>query len=238
MLAVPRGCALSWSLAFMPNFAPELTASQYQVYRDKWFVHIAGTTGVREWPVGHEGGMDADSGFVVGGIGAAASGFGIAAAKINGDRENFAGMLRGMELLGFSYWNVRGEKHYFGGKVLLTDVLALWGKTNRVWDEKATVTTQYPPTENSGFWKLILVASLVSLTLTVLLAGWVNRKFRSLMKNPNRWQPLCRNVFLFDVAVVLAWIFLPWISWLGALFLMAVAGVVQNFLLRASASEK
>ena len=44
----PRGCALSWSLAFMPEFAPEFAAEQYARYRKEWALHRAGLVGIRE----------------------------------------------------------------------------------------------------------------------------------------------------------------------------------------------
>ena len=58
----PRGCALSWSLAFMPVLTPDLARQQYALYRAKWFRHPWGTTGIREWSPGRSGMMDPDSG--------------------------------------------------------------------------------------------------------------------------------------------------------------------------------
>lgn len=91
----PRGCALSWSLAFMPGFAPALARHQFERYRSSWFVDVLGTTGVRDWPPGVDGFVDADTGPIAFGIGAAASGFGIAAAKANGDEASLTRMLGG-----------------------------------------------------------------------------------------------------------------------------------------------
>ncbi|MHC4744688.1 MAG: linalool dehydratase/isomerase domain-containing protein, partial [Planctomycetota bacterium] len=119
----PRGCALSWSLAWMGGFGPEFAESQYALYRKNWITSVCGITGVREWWPGKEGNMDCDTGLVVGGIGMAASGFGIAATKANGDTENFHKLVRQAELLSLPAWSPGGEINYFFSKVLLADVL-------------------------------------------------------------------------------------------------------------------
>ena len=56
-------------------------------YRHRFLVERAGLAGFREWAPGRDRGMDADSGPIVYGVGAAATGLGIAAARAMGENE-------------------------------------------------------------------------------------------------------------------------------------------------------
>ncbi len=136
----PRGCALSWTLAFLPALDPALAASLWSTYRSSWSVDVAGLRGFREWPPGRDGVTDADSGPVVSGIGAAASAFGVAAAAANGDDSFRVRMLLALDALTFPGPDVRGELALFGGHVLLADVLALWTSTWTRLDAPRTAT--------------------------------------------------------------------------------------------------
>lgn len=134
-LDVPRGCGLSWQLALMDGFSPVLDQKQYALYRKNWFVPIAGMYGIREWWPGQQGYSLIPAGPVIADIGWAATGLGIGAAHINNDLHGWIGLLRGLELLGFPSLNLRGEKYYCAGLFLVADVMALWVKTNCIWDK-------------------------------------------------------------------------------------------------------
>ncbi|MEI8194988.1 MAG: hypothetical protein WCI73_03670, partial [Phycisphaerae bacterium] len=98
----PRGCGLSWTLALLPNLAPDLARAQYALYRAAWFRHPLGTTGIREFPTDRQGQfVDCDTGPIIFGLGTAATGFGLAAAKANHDPTNLTGLLRAVELCSF-----------------------------------------------------------------------------------------------------------------------------------------
>jgi hypothetical protein len=125
----PRGCALSWLLAFLPALDPDLAQDLWPRYAREWGVPVVGMLGLREWPPGSHRGMDEDSGPVVHGIGAAASAFGVAAARANQDAEALGRMRLPLELLTFPTFNARGEKELLGGMVVLADALAVWGRT-------------------------------------------------------------------------------------------------------------
>lgn len=78
---VPRGCALSWSVYYMSAFAPEQAEKLWDTYTEHFLSNYGVMSGLREWPRGHEGEADIDSGPIINGIGASATVFGIRAAE-------------------------------------------------------------------------------------------------------------------------------------------------------------
>lgn len=85
-----RGVGISYMLIWAKELWPETTKNWYRLY-DQQFVHQnAFISGVREFRRGNEAYSwlgDVDSGPILGGLGVAASAFGIAAARVNGDFE-------------------------------------------------------------------------------------------------------------------------------------------------------
>ena len=107
---VPRGCALSWSLAVLPDLDPEYAAEQWAAYRRGFARCAGGLCLFREYPAGLMRGPDADSGPIVGGLGMSASAFALAAARATGDMEMAESLRRAGELLGMpalSWWGKR-----------------------------------------------------------------------------------------------------------------------------------
>jgi hypothetical protein len=125
---VPRGCALSWSLAVLPDLDPAYAAAQWAAYRRSFGRCAGGLCLFREYPVDRSRGPDADSGPIVAGLGMSASAFGLAAARAQGDMEAAESLRRTGELLGMpalSWWG----KRYVGGRIALFDVLSVWTRT-------------------------------------------------------------------------------------------------------------
>jgi hypothetical protein len=83
--ALPRGCALSFSVRYMAAFAPAEASALWRRYRDVFATDLGVAIGFREWPPGIERKADLDSGPILAGIGAAASGFAIGASLAVGD---------------------------------------------------------------------------------------------------------------------------------------------------------
>ena len=81
----PRGCAQSFITRYLKEADPALAATWWASYREHFLVRIGAVVGFREWPRGVERKGDVDSGPILFGIGTAASAFGIAAAKAQGD---------------------------------------------------------------------------------------------------------------------------------------------------------
>src|SRR5262249_27660688 len=78
---LPRGCALSYMVRYLAEADPKRARALWTRYSQRFLVRHLFGTGFREWPPGIERPSDADSGPIVQGIGAAASAFGIAAAR-------------------------------------------------------------------------------------------------------------------------------------------------------------
>lgn len=82
---LPRGCAQSYISRYLAEVAPALSAAWWHHYQDHFLVRPGPFVGFREWPRGVERAGDSDSGPIIMGIGAAASAFGLAAARAQGD---------------------------------------------------------------------------------------------------------------------------------------------------------
>ena len=82
---VPRGCALSFSIRYMAAFAKKEAKAQWRQYKKHYMTSLALAAGFREWPPGVNRKADDDSGPIVRGIGAAATGFALGASRAVGD---------------------------------------------------------------------------------------------------------------------------------------------------------
>jgi hypothetical protein len=125
---VPRGCALSWSLAVLPDLDPAFAAEQWSAYRGSFGRCAGGLCLFREYPPGVDRAMDGDTGLIVAGLGMSASAFALAAARAQGDTQTAEALRRTGELFGLpaaSWWG----KRYLGGAVALVDIFALWTRT-------------------------------------------------------------------------------------------------------------
>ncbi len=82
---VPRGCDLSLRIGLLRMLDPSAAERLYRRYVASHWQEMGVMAGFREWPRGHSGPTDVDSGPLVAGFGMAASGFGIGAAAVMGD---------------------------------------------------------------------------------------------------------------------------------------------------------
>lgn len=131
----PRGCALSWSTLYLAQFAPDLARAQYATYRERFFLHRAGLGGFREYLPQVRAPMDVDSGPIVAGMGVAATGFGIGAARIMGDREGYRAMMRTAATVGLPQPLSRGRQYALAPR--LGEAILFHGMTARRWDGPA-----------------------------------------------------------------------------------------------------
>ena len=93
----PRGCALSWTVRYMYLFAPARAGQLWSRYKEGFLVRKGFFAGFREWPPGIRRGADADSGPIIHGIGAAATGLALGASRVVGDSTTYY-MLRASEV--------------------------------------------------------------------------------------------------------------------------------------------
>jgi hypothetical protein len=124
---VPRGCALSWTVAMRGLYDPARAKALYLPYRSSFFVVLGPIHGFREWPPGIDRPADGDSGPIVGGIGLAASGIGIAAAQLAGEHEHARALMESAELAGITSLEAQRGDHW------LERALTAWVRTARPW---------------------------------------------------------------------------------------------------------
>ncbi len=101
----PRGCALTWTVRYLAPVAPEVARDQWERAKDHHLQWLGPLAGFREWPRGMDGPADVDSGPIVMGVGAAATAFGLGAARAMDDDLTYAALVgttclgRGITLL-------------------------------------------------------------------------------------------------------------------------------------------
>ena len=82
---IPRGCALSYMVRYLAPIDPSGAQRLWANYKKKFFIWVGPLAGFREWPRGINKKADNDSGPIVYGMGAAATGLGFVASQIVGD---------------------------------------------------------------------------------------------------------------------------------------------------------
>lgn len=156
-----RGCALSWTAIYMPQFAPDEAHALYEVYREHYAVEVAGLGGFREYAPGIDAGMDADSGPILFGMGVAATGLGLGAARLHDDSETYQRILQTAATVGAP--SVLRDERIYGLAPMLGEAILFHASTARRWDGTAV---QSGPYESSLPW-----GTLVYLALLLLLIG-------------------------------------------------------------------
>lgn len=81
----PRGCALTYETIYLHEVDDALAQAWWANVKRHYLVRSGLVVGVREWPPGIDAPSDADSGPIVAGVGAAATAFGLPAARVLGD---------------------------------------------------------------------------------------------------------------------------------------------------------
>ncbi len=227
-----RGCAMSWTLALLPPIDEQFDKQQYGIFREQWFQPFGwGFLGINEWYHAEEMPSDFKPGPVVGGLGAAATGLGIAATRVNGDYPSWHKILRSLELLGFPLCTIYGEKSYFLGQSLLCDSIALWGKTIVNWESNITPNSFDSKTDDN-----FSLAIVVCLLVSILIAGLILTRIISLVRGSQYTRPE-HTRFIIGVAavhstLVLIWLFTPLFVWMQLLILMPFINLMEELIIR------
>jgi hypothetical protein len=107
----PRGVALGWTLPFLTEYDADFAVDQYQKARRYLFLDRWGILGVREWANPDEGFMDVDTGPIIAGMGLAATGFFVGAAKAMGDQDAFGRLLKACDAVAWPL-TCLGQRRY------------------------------------------------------------------------------------------------------------------------------
>ena len=127
--STPRGSALSPTVFYMAQFAPEDAATLYQTYRSKYLDSVLGFGGFREWP--GEGGSDIEAGPVIAGLGSIATGLGLAPAHLYSDQTAYTTIMRSALVAGVPSDLGAGRGHLLAP--LLGEAILFHGLTARAW---------------------------------------------------------------------------------------------------------
>jgi hypothetical protein len=126
-LDLPRGCALSWTVAFRA-YRDIVSAQQlYTRYRSSYWVSLGPVVGFREWPRGVDRPPDADSGPIVLGVGTAASAIAMIAARLTENEGDYQRLRIAASIAGLEAIETK-QKGYW-----LERAIALYAKTAAPW---------------------------------------------------------------------------------------------------------
>jgi len=123
----PRGISVMYGLQFLADFDGRFARAQYALAKKHLIKTGLGYGAVREFPEGHRGTGDVDSGPVLLGFGPSASGFAIGAAARMKDREVFESLLRASRWAGMPVFE--GDKLRYQTMPPVGQAVILFGKT-------------------------------------------------------------------------------------------------------------
>ncbi len=170
---IPRGCALSWSMLYMAQFAPDQAAELYGLYREQFFTHVAGLGGFREYPPGVDVGADVDSGPIILGMGMAATGLGLGPSRLFGDRRTYISIMRTASSVGFPVVLSPRRRYLFSP--WLGEAILFHATTARRWDGQER-RDQGELCDEPPFPTIPLVICLLQLMILALLTRRALRK--------------------------------------------------------------
>src|SRR5262249_44735314 len=131
-----------WSVSYLAQLDPRVAREQYTAAQAALGASILGVGGFREWPRGRDAGMDLDSGPVVFGIGMAATGLGLGAARLFRDEARCAVIRRTELMFGVpAPWPSGGLMT----APLLGEAILFDGRAARPWFADVTPVAPEPP---------------------------------------------------------------------------------------------
>tara|TARA_Y100000310_G_scaffold345650_1_gene467731 strand:+ start:4297 stop:5472 length:1176 start_codon:yes stop_codon:yes gene_type:complete len=107
---IPRGCAMSWSIIYISEFAPEKAEELWTNYKEHFLKDFGVFAGFREVPKGMEYLPDSDSGPIILEVGSSATAFGIGAAKAMNDHRTSRKLNRGLNM-GYLFADMLGNEY-------------------------------------------------------------------------------------------------------------------------------
>lgn len=180
LLQPSRGCANSWILALLPQVDPELSATWYEQYRQHHMVRRIGYRVFREYPKGVARHSDVDSGPIVWGAGATATGVGLAASIANGDLKT-AEDIHGIANAFGSRRTIKTDRgpgsQYLFGMLPVGDAFLTWAYTLPLSQPHPNA----PTSVTTLLWQR-KAATLITLLLTIALLEISRRVVRRTRK--------------------------------------------------------
>jgi len=160
-----RGSSQSLMLIFLKEFAPEISAEHFNIYRSLFLTSRIGLPGILEYPVGTEGNGDVDSGPILFGVGGSASIVGIRTLAAYDDFFVSKGISNSVEAFGVPY-SLCGKKKYLFGKMPMADAFIAWANATASPDQ----AFESVPFEENWRLKFLVPSSLFMFVLLLLLA--------------------------------------------------------------------
>jgi hypothetical protein len=162
--SVARGTSQSIIQRFLVDIDPAFGRSQYLRFRTLFVVRpLRLGPAVREYPAGHDGPADVDSGPLPLGVSLSATAVTLGAAAVQGDRRLAGALANYGELIGVPV-STPWSKRYAAGVLPIGDAFLVWSKTARPW---VTAAPAPVPPGVGRTWRLPFLAVLA---LTVLLS--------------------------------------------------------------------
>lgn len=156
-----RGSSQSIIQTFLPDIDPERAAVEWERYKQHFLASPLGLVGVREYPHGHDGAGDVDSGPLISGVSASASAVTLAAARRHGDLSLATVLDREADLLGIPLPIGHGSAMFLGA-VPVGDAFVAWARSTPAADDLGEPAPQ-------PWWWLMWVTALLPGLLAFLL---------------------------------------------------------------------
>jgi hypothetical protein len=164
----PRGSSQSLINVFLPEIDPVLAEQQYVKYKEYFLERRLGLVAIREFPKGHIGDGDIDSGPVIWDIGGVASIVGIKAMAIHKDFALAKSLRNNIE--GLSYPISRGQqKKYFYSTFPMADAFIAWANVTKIEEQQI----QH---EANNIGTFLLIAAPISVLIVLILYFFWNKK--------------------------------------------------------------
>ncbi|HEX8916199.1 MAG TPA: hypothetical protein VF796_27870 [Humisphaera sp.] len=172
-LAGARGSSQSVIHRFLPDVDPAFAREQYAAFRTRFVDTLAGLPGVREHPLGTDGGGDVDSGPLIFGVSASATVVTIGAARVHGDDDLARRLWQVGEAAG-CHVTLNGRKRYAGGLLPVGDAFVAWAKSAGV--RPAVAGADRPAVVGAG-WR-VPTHGVCAVVVAVAWSPWWVRRLR------------------------------------------------------------
>lgn len=181
-----RGSSQSIIARFLPEIDPEWAQEQYAAFRRQFTATFLGVPAVREYPDGHGGLGDVDSGPLIGGITASATVVMLGAARLYQDTPYSDAVLQGIEAIGLPV-AIGGAKRYALGLMPIGDAFLAWANSTpaQPWTDTPLTAPSLSPIASEN-WRLPLHAFSAAVVALIVVPSILNIRRRTRYTLPKR----------------------------------------------------